>query len=481
MKRSALLSSDQTRRRTIVTGVTAVFLGVLGWVAPAGGATTLFQMLLPAEAAILGIVVSVTFLSLQISSNQYAPLVSRLYRDDAFTGIIERFGLAILMDVIFIVTTPMIALSPITRGLAVAIVSGLATRSFLSIFAIESQLEVFLNPEPVLDDLLEDVSLDRYRRFTETRREEGRITRNPLLEIYQIATTSLETHDNYGAIRAIDALGEATQRIFLAYEGAGESDHEDLAEPIHKVFTYWDDLALAATTTGADDVLHAIVDTEVEVTKTLLDRNDKQLAVEAVRSVIYYYEVVIDTGTPHRASKLETLLESAIETDHPAVVREVAQGIVRLNDTLSVHFGPFRGDRRAFAVELFQCVLLGWIDYRRSELADEAAQLIDLERALVGLAKSWVVTDSPETAHILRILLARADNLSAGTTQYRLWRLAITIGRESGNMPLVSEQLSSRACGAEICPPENPLESPIDDWFVTVLRETDREECLPVE
>jgi hypothetical protein len=44
----------------------------------------------------------------------------------------------------------------------------------------------YLNPESLLDELLNDVSFEEYQRFSEELVEEGHTARSPVLEIYQI-------------------------------------------------------------------------------------------------------------------------------------------------------------------------------------------------------------------------------------------------------------------------------------------------------
>jgi hypothetical protein len=114
----------------------------------------------------------------------------------------------------------------------------------------------------VLDSLVDAVSFERYHSFAVDCREERQVARNPVLEIVQLAQTSLDGRDAYGALRAVEALDEATERLLTDYAALPAERREETATSVHKLFDYWNRIAELVVKRGADDVLHAVVEAE---------------------------------------------------------------------------------------------------------------------------------------------------------------------------------------------------------------------------
>ncbi|MFC6733555.1 MULTISPECIES: hypothetical protein [unclassified Haladaptatus] len=319
--------------RMAVSGVVAVGMGLLSVAYPTLATSRLFELLALMQASFLAIVISVSLLSVQITSSRGAPLLADLYRDRVFSRLLVRFGTSILVALALFGMVPHLS-GPALRASAVAAGVGTAGYSFLSLLKLEGRLLSFLDPEPVLTDLVDRVSFDRYRTFATRRREEGRGARNPALEIFQIAQTSLDNRDHYGALQAVAALKSATAQILAQYGDVADAEQVAAAGSIHKLFDYWNRIAVQAVESGADDVLHAIVDAEVELTTNALKASLRRPAVEGVRSLAYFCGVAADADRlePHCWEALLSLLDSAIDANDPEVTNTVVLNIADLID-----------------------------------------------------------------------------------------------------------------------------------------------------
>ncbi|SHH01634.1 hypothetical protein SAMN05443636_1621 [Halobaculum gomorrense] len=311
----------------------ALLVGVLSTVPASFPAQGLFETLVIAQASLLAIVVSVSMMSMQVSTNRFAPQLSRLYRESGFDAITARFGFSILLDLmLFALPTPWVGRTPV-RAIVVGLVVGVASWAFVALLDIEDRLLVFLNPDPVLSSLVDSVSFERYHDFSVERREEGRIARNPILEIVQMAQTSLEQRDNYSALRAVDALDEATERLLTGYAALSPDRRRETAPDIHKLFDYWNQVADLAVERGADDVLHAIVDAEEAIGREAIDLDLSAAATGSVDAVFHFCAVTLATNRLEARyhATLGELLSASLEAGALAVAEGAVTDLARLS------------------------------------------------------------------------------------------------------------------------------------------------------
>ncbi|MEF8867004.1 MAG: hypothetical protein V5A85_00645 [Haloarculaceae archaeon] len=322
----------RTRRRAVPV-LAGLLVGLAGLVPSTFPTQPLLETLVIAQASLLAIVISVSMMSMQVSTNRFAPQLSQLYRESSFNAIIARFGLSILLDlVLFALPGPWTGGS-VVRFAVVGAVVGVASWAFVSLLDIEDRLLVFLNPEPVLGSLVEAVSFDRYHAFSVDRREEGPVARNPILEIVQLAQTSLEQRDNYGALRAVDALEEATERLLSGYAGRSEDRRTETASSVHKLFDHWNRIADLAVERGADDVLHAVVDAERDVGREAIDLGLPTAATGAVDAVFHFCAVALANNRLEAGyhATLGDLLSASLEAGLLDVARRAVTDLARLS------------------------------------------------------------------------------------------------------------------------------------------------------
>lgn len=131
-------------------------------------------------------------MSMQVSTNQFAPQLSRLYRESSFNAIIARFGLSILLDLALFALPPLWVSRVPVRAVVVGLGVGVASWAFIALLDIEDRLLVFLNPDPVLSSLVDSVSFERYHDFSTERREEGL---DRLLDTVETSTLDTEIVD----------------------------------------------------------------------------------------------------------------------------------------------------------------------------------------------------------------------------------------------------------------------------------------------
>jgi hypothetical protein len=293
MRRSQIRPDSVSNRRLLVPVLAGLLVGIASTVPRSFPAQSLFETLVLAQASLLAIVVSVSMLSMQVSTNRFAPQLAQLYRESGFNAIIARFGVSILLDLaLFALPASAVASIP-TRAVVVGLAVGAASWAFVWLLEVEERLLVFLNPEPVLDTLVDSVSFERYHDFSVTRREEGRVSRNPILEIHQIVQTSLEQGDNYSALRAIDALEEATEVLLSEYASLPAERRRETAESLHKLFDYWNRIADRAVEEGADDTLHAVVDAESAIGHRAIELDVDEAATGAADALYHLCAVAL--------------------------------------------------------------------------------------------------------------------------------------------------------------------------------------------
>jgi len=385
------------RRRRAVPVLAAVLVGLASVVPSSFPAQSLFRTLVIAQASLLAIVVSVSMMSMQVSTNRFAPQLSQLYRESGFNAIIARFGVSILVDLaLFALPAAWAGLSPV-RGIVVGVVVGLASWAFVSLLEIEDRLLVFLNPDPVLASLVDAVSFERYHAFSVNRREEGQVARNPILEIVQLAETSLEQRDNYSALRAVDALDEATERLLSGYAALPVDRRRETASSVHKLFDYWNRVADLAVERGADDVLHAIVDAERAIGREAVDLELPTVAVGAVDAVFHFCAVTLANNRlePGYHATLGDLLSASLDAGTLEVARRAVTDLARLSQLVDRRDDDLlvAADERITPHEEFFDSWAYFLDVHQSRLETEQCQslYVHFERQYRRIREETVV------------------------------------------------------------------------------------------
>lgn len=367
--------SSTVEARRYVPVVAAVVVGAASTVPPTFPAQPLFETLVIAQASLLAIVISVSMMSMQVSTNRFAPQLSQLYRESSFNAIIARFGFSILLDLTLFALPAAWLSRGLVRAGAVAAVVGVAAWAFVSLLDIEERLLVFLNPEPVLDSLVESVSFERYWSFSTNRREEGPVARNPVLEIFQLVQTSLEGNDSYGALRAVDALAEATERLLQGYADLPLDRRADAEESVHKLFDYWNGVADEAADRGADDVLHAVVDAELEIGREAISLDRPTAAVGAVDAVYHFCAVTLTHNRLEASyhATLSDLLAASLDARLLDVARRAVTDLARLSRLVDRREDDLliAADGRITPHEEFFDNWAYFVDSRRSSLETE--------------------------------------------------------------------------------------------------------------
>ncbi|WP_267643712.1 hypothetical protein [Haloarchaeobius amylolyticus] len=310
------------RRLELLPVVAGVGFGLLATLVTTFPAAATLRTLVLAQASLLAIVVSVSLLSIQVAGDA-TPLVSYIYRSRGYQDIIARFGLSIVVSLALFGVVGALG-GGLPQGIAVGLGVALAAWSFLALLAVENRLLAFIDPEPVLEELVDAVSFERFDRFDSDRVERGVVGRNPVLEIYQLARRKLDSYDEYGALRAVVALDRATVRIIEGYAATPPEGRADSLDSLHKLFDYWDQIAAAAVEDGADDVLHAIVDAEATAAITAIEHELPDVPVHAVEALGRFRRLAVeaDRGEPRYDEALGRVLAAALDAggaDHPVV------------------------------------------------------------------------------------------------------------------------------------------------------------------
>ncbi|MGZ0746520.1 hypothetical protein [Haloparvum sp. AD34] len=294
---------------------------------PADSLSSLFQVLALAQASLLAIIVSVGLLSVQIAANQFTPLVGRRFEEDEFlTSTILRFGVSIALALIAMLLIP--ELYPLAGrlplfGLVLLVTTGIggAAFSFLSVIDVKDDMLNYLNPESLLDYLLENASFEAYRRFSEELLEDGHTARSPVLEIFQIGQRSLEDNDNHTAIYAIHTLSEASKKILVDYSELDEEDRKEVRLQQKDLFGYWERIIDSAVERGTDKTLYQIVLSQKEIATTAAENGESSIGTEAAKTLQYLCEQTHENDRLEKShySRFNHMLESSIEHDTPEI------------------------------------------------------------------------------------------------------------------------------------------------------------------
>ena len=315
------------------------------FILPAESFSSLFQVLALAQASLLAIIVSVGLLSVQIAANQFTPLIGRRFEEDQFlTSTILRFGASIALALIAMLLIP--ELYPLAgrlplfgRVLLVAAGVGGATFSFLSVINVKDNMLNYLNPESLLDDLLEDVSFEAYRRFSEELQENGHTARSPVLEIFQIGQRAFEDNDNHTAIYAIHTLSEANKKILIDYSELDKEERKEVRLQQKDLFGYWERIIDSAVERGTDKTLYQIVLSQKEIATTAAENGESSIGTEAAGTLQYLCEQAHKNDRLEKShySRFKHILESSIEHDTPRIATSTVTYMEHLSLALTTN------------------------------------------------------------------------------------------------------------------------------------------------
>jgi|GEM_PF-4285101 len=317
-------------------------------IVPANTLSSLFQVLALAQASLLAIIVSVGLLSVQIAANQFTPLIGRRFEEDEFlTSTILRFGVSIALALVAMLLIPV--LYPLAGrlpifGLVVLVAAGAggATFSFLSVIDVKDDVLNHLNPESLLDDLLEDVSFEAYRRFSEKLQENGHTTRSPVLEIFQIGQRAFEDNDNHTAIYAIHTLDNASQKILAEYGELSEKERREVSFYQQDLFDYWKRLIDSAVGKGTDKTLYQIALCQKEIAIVAAENRLSRVGGEAAKTLQYLCEQAYQRDKLEKSyyARFKHILEASIKYDVPGIANSTVIYIKSFAFTITRDFEP---------------------------------------------------------------------------------------------------------------------------------------------
>lgn len=303
----------------LVTGITAA---MASFYLPGERLSQLFQTLVVAEASLLAIIVSVGLLSIQIAATQFTPLIGRRLKEKQFlTDILHLFGISISLALIGMVLAPPLTsiVNPLSNFLVGTLTFfgvGSATVSFFSLIKTKNEVLEYLDPKPVLDELLDHVSFERYRRFSEQSvDEESPPPRSPVLEIFQIGQRALEENDGDTAVYAIYTLNRASNKIMHEFGTTPEKERKEIYFQHQDLFRHWERLVDAAVEHGTDTPLYRIATSQKEIAVLAAEKGLEGIGSEAAGTLKYvckksYREGRLEKSYYHR---FQPILEKSIE------------------------------------------------------------------------------------------------------------------------------------------------------------------------
>ncbi|WP_411964341.1 hypothetical protein [Haloferax sp. YSMS24] len=363
----------------LVGGLSTGLLLVL----PAEPLSSLFQVLALAQASLLAIIVSVGLLSVQIAASQFTPLIGRRFEEDNFlTGTILRFGVSIGLALIAMLLIPVLYSVPGQRStigqiLLVGGGVGAATYSFLSVINVKDDMLAYLNPESLLDDLLEAVSFEAYRRFSEELKENGHTARSPVLEIFQMGQRAFEDNDNHTAIYAIDTLSQASRKILVEYSNLDEDERKEVRFHHQDLFEYWERLIDSAVERGTDKTLYQIVLSQKEIAISAAELHESSLGSKAANTLEYLCKQAYERDRLEKSyyARFKHILDASIEHDVPVLAISTSIYMKWLALFITRDFES-EGERRSREERVVD-TLFGYIRDTWSKVFEEKSDLVE--------------------------------------------------------------------------------------------------------
>jgi hypothetical protein len=194
-----------------------------------------------------------------------------------------------------------------------------------------------LNPESLLDDLLDDVSFEAYRRFSEEFEEKGHTARSPALEIFQIGQQAFDDNDNHTAIYTIYTLNEASLKILTEYAKFSEEERREISFHRQDLFDYWKRLIDSSIEKGTDKTLYQIVLSQQEIATTAAENRLTGLGTKAAKTLKYLCEQAYQQDRLEKGyyARFNHILEASIEHDVPKIANSTVIYIKSLSFTVT--------------------------------------------------------------------------------------------------------------------------------------------------
>lgn len=384
---------SRLRSRAIPVGV-GTFGLVLGVLAPVP-VRTLVQTLVVAQASLIAIAAAVAVVT--AGNDQFVALPDIGSRPSGFGPTLGKFGVSLLVD-LGLFAVPDAPGAPV-RGLTVGVALGLAGWGFADLFELESRLAERLDPTAALEDLVEDVEFESYRRAVGSASDEDDATRNPLLDLLGVAQTSLDRRDYDGAVRAVAALDEGTDRVVSGY-AARDADDPVVLESL---FDYWDRLGQSAVEGGTDGVCRRVVEAEANAARTALGTGQTAAFDAAFGSLARFCERATEADRM-RSAYVEVLgdsLVAAVETDDGEAVALALDHLARMRETMEA-VGP----SAAPSLSLLTVQLLR----AQRRLVETAPETIAEERR----ARSYALLEEATDRCVADLLVTDADVSAVG-------------------------------------------------------------------
>jgi hypothetical protein len=283
----------------------------------------LFTTLIIAQVSLLAILVSISFLSVQISSQVYTPLLAERFKEDGFlTEEIISLGSVVLLYLFLFLLTPLIQNTIFVPILAVLAVMGIIFTIYL-ILDIKNDVLGLINPDSLLRQISNESSFEEYKNYSD-REINGEKDRNPLLVIYQLGIRSIDENNEYTAIKAVEALEDSIEDILEGYYSKKESDL--YFEPL---FNYWNGLMEKSIEKDFRDLTRRIVKAESSLVEKTWELDFKDLNEEFISNMQKLCQTAFEEGKLEHGyyRPIEKLLEDGIERKDQDLARQGASNV----------------------------------------------------------------------------------------------------------------------------------------------------------
>lgn len=304
-----------------------------GLVAILGGRfPTLLQVLIVSQASILAIVVSVGFLSVQITANQFTPLVTRIHKQEDFLGgVIRLYGISVFIAICMFILSPNIPESAsLLRSLSVALPIYTASVNFMYLNTIKDKVYSHLDPTHLLTRLENEVDMDEYYQFisSEEDEQENEERSISIQTIYLIGIRAFDEQDIYTAKQTVNSLAKSTKALFDQYSSQSQQDKPDV-EGFSDLFDYWNNLGETAITTGGEESCTQLIKKQCEISQYAISNGLDEGGEQAVKSLVETCRLASTEGglMVEHCQEIGDVILKGITEDSPETSKVVLQEI----------------------------------------------------------------------------------------------------------------------------------------------------------
>lgn len=295
---------------------------------------SLSKLLISSKIAFLGIVISVSLVSIQLVSSSFNPHLSKLIQKNQYLEKISAVFLAsIFLDLVFLLSN-----LGGHESLALFIMGYSLSFSFMYFVYIQRELISLTRPERILEILNNQVDYEYYKKKRNRSVESDKFDdRTYIEEIVDIVNSSVERGDTFTAIKGLESLQDLSLRIMRQYfekeEVFGETkrelpdhiDHHHRGENMEVVSTYsddriilaWETLAEIISSEGTPEEKERFSEAITDIGKTAIENEDHILARWSVNLLLQFQWKVQFNGSlvPRYSSPMNKLVNASIE--HP--------------------------------------------------------------------------------------------------------------------------------------------------------------------